>query len=82
MTRLENALYPALDNAPETGRGDLVAIHLTGVPGLNFTGNDKADLLRLNTGIRPPAPSARATGSASSRATSPASRTAAGWRTT
>ena len=56
VTRLENALYPALDNAPETGRGDLVAIHLTGVPGLNFTGNDKAELLRLNTGIPPSAP--------------------------
>jgi hypothetical protein len=56
VTRLENALYPALDNAPETGRGDLVAIHLTGVPGLNFTGSDKAELLRLNTGIPPTAP--------------------------
>lgn len=56
VTRLENALYPALDNAPETGRGDLVAIHLTGIPGLNFTGNDKAELLRLNTGIPPSAP--------------------------
>jgi hypothetical protein len=56
VTRLENALYPVLDNAPETGRGDLVAIHLTGVPGLNFTGNDKAELLRLNTGIPPSAP--------------------------
>jgi hypothetical protein len=56
VTRLENALYPVLDNAPETGRGDLVAIHLTGVPGLNFTGSDKAELLRLNTGIPPSAP--------------------------
>jgi Domain of unknown function (DUF4331) len=26
---------------------------LTGVPGLNFTGNTRADLLRLNTGIVP-----------------------------
>jgi hypothetical protein len=56
VTRLENLLYPVLDNAPETGRGDLVAIHLTGIPGLNFTGNDKAELLRLNTGIPPSAP--------------------------
>jgi hypothetical protein len=56
VTRLENLLYPVLDNAPETGRGDLVAIHLTGVPGLNFTGNDKAELLRLNTGIPPSGP--------------------------
>jgi hypothetical protein len=56
VTRLENALYPVLDDAPATGRGDLVAIHLTGVPGLNFTSNDKAELLRLNTGIPPSAP--------------------------
>jgi len=56
VTRLENALYPALDNAPETGRDDLVAVLLTGIPGLNFTGGRKADLLRLNTGIPPSAP--------------------------
>ncbi len=56
VTRLENALYPVLDNAPETGRGDLVAVLLTGIPGLNFTGERKADLLRLNTGIPPSAP--------------------------
>jgi hypothetical protein len=53
VTRLENFLYPVLDNAPETDRGDLVAVLLTGVPGLNFTGGRKADLLRLNTGIPP-----------------------------
>jgi hypothetical protein len=56
VTRLENALYPILDDAPETQRGDLVAILLTGVPGLNFTGNTRADLLRLNVGIPPTAP--------------------------
>lgn len=56
VTRLENALYPVLDDAPESGRGDLVAVLLTGVPGLNFTGDRKADLLRLNTGIQPTAP--------------------------
>ena len=55
MTKLENALYDALDNANETNRDDLVAILLTGVPGLNFTGPTKADLLRLNTGIAPTA---------------------------
>jgi hypothetical protein len=55
VTRLENFLYPVLNDAPETGRGDLVAVLLTGVPGLNFTGNRKADLLRLNTGIAPTA---------------------------
>jgi hypothetical protein len=56
VTRLENALYPVLDDAPETGRGDLVAVLLTGVPGLNFTGQTKADLIRLNTGIPPSGP--------------------------
>jgi hypothetical protein len=55
VTRLENALYAALDNAPETERDDLVAVLLTGVPGLNFTGNTKADLLRLNVAIPPAA---------------------------
>ena len=49
-------LYPVLDNAPETGRGDIAAILLTGVPGLNFTGTTQADLIRLNTGIAPSAP--------------------------
>jgi hypothetical protein len=55
VTALENALYPVLDDAPETGRGDLVAVLLTGVPSLNFTGDTKADLIRLNTGIAPTA---------------------------
>jgi Domain of unknown function (DUF4331) len=55
LTRLANALYPALDNAPESGRGDIAAILLTGVPGLNFTGPTQADLIRLNTGIAPTA---------------------------
>ena len=56
VTRLENALYSILDDAPETQRGDLVAVLLTGVPGLNFTGNTRADLLRLNVGIPPTSP--------------------------
>jgi hypothetical protein len=56
VTRLANALYPVLDDAPERGRGDIAAILLTGVPGLNFTGRTQADLLRLNTGIAPSAP--------------------------
>ena len=56
VTRLANLLYPVLDDAPETGRGDIAAILLTGVPGLNFTGPKKADLIRLNTGIAPTAP--------------------------
>jgi Domain of unknown function (DUF4331) len=56
VTRLENALYDALDDASETNRDDLVAILLTGVPGLNFTGDTKADLIRLNMSIPPTAP--------------------------
>jgi hypothetical protein len=56
VTRLENFLYPVLDNAPETDRGDLVAVLLTGVPGLNFTGGKRADLLRLNVAIPPTSP--------------------------
>jgi Domain of unknown function (DUF4331) len=56
VTRLENALYPVLDDAPETGRGDLVAVLLTGVPGVNFTGSTQADLIRLNTSIPPSGP--------------------------
>src|SRR4030095_9268402 len=56
VTRLENALYPVLDDAPATGRGDLVAILLTGVPTLNFTGNTKSDFIRLNTSIPPSGP--------------------------
>jgi hypothetical protein len=56
FTGIANALYDALDNANESGRDDLVTILLTGVPGLNFTGNTKADLLRLNMDIPASAP--------------------------
>lgn len=55
LATLENVLYPVLDDAATTNRSDLVAILLTGVPGLNFTGNTKADLLRLNMSIAPTA---------------------------
>jgi Domain of unknown function (DUF4331) len=44
-----NKLYKL--GAPETGRDDLVAVLLTGVPKLNFTGPKPADVLRLNLGI-------------------------------
>jgi hypothetical protein len=54
LVGIANALYPALDDAPTSGRGDLVAVLLTGVPGLNNTGTTKADLLRLNVAIPPP----------------------------
>jgi hypothetical protein len=56
VSRLENLLYGgALTPIVTTGRSDLVAVLLTGVPGLNFTGPRKADLLRLNTSIAPTA---------------------------
>src|SRR5438034_336984 len=44
-----NKLYEL--GAPETGRDDLVAVLLTGVPKLNYTGPRLADLLRVNLGI-------------------------------
>jgi hypothetical protein len=56
VTALENALYPVLSDAPEHGRADLVAVLLTGVEGVNKTGDVQADLIRLNTSIPPSAP--------------------------
>lgn len=63
LAGLINFLYPVIGNNGAThvdtsGRADLVAILLTGlnVPNfanLNFTGNTKADLLRLNMGLTP-----------------------------
>ena len=44
-----NKLYKL--GAPETNRDDLVAVLLTGVPKLNFTGPRLADLLRVNLAI-------------------------------
>jgi Domain of unknown function (DUF4331) len=44
-----NKLYKL--GVPETGRDDLVAVLLTGVPKLNFTGSTLADELRLNLSI-------------------------------
>ena len=61
LAGLINALYgPPVADTLTTNRDDLVAVLLTGVdlPGaanLNFTGNTKADLLRLNTAIPPSA---------------------------
>jgi len=67
LARVVNVLYGdklvALGGAPAraTDRDDLVLILLTGVPlpgghNLNFTGNAKADLLRLNLAIAPTHP--------------------------
>ena len=58
----------ALQPVDTTGRGDLKAILLTGVPGLNFTGPTDADLLRLNTNIKPGAQGACPGGVASNAA--------------
>jgi hypothetical protein len=44
-----NKLYKL--GVPETGRDDLRAVLLTGVPNLNFTGSKLADVLRLNLRI-------------------------------
>jgi Domain of unknown function (DUF4331) len=48
-----NQLYGL--GVPEKNRDDLVAVLLTGVPGLNYTGPKLADMLRVNLSIRPTA---------------------------
>lgn len=64
ITAVANVLYDALDTPTTSGRADLVAVLLTGVnipksetvpTGLQFTytGTTQADLLRVNTGIKP-----------------------------
>jgi hypothetical protein len=77
VAHLENVLYGAppqghaggaLAPIAETGRSDLSTILLTGVPGLNFTGTTPADLLRLNTAIKPGAQGACPGGTASNAA--------------
>jgi hypothetical protein len=50
-----NQLYPGVVNAPERDRDDLVAVLLTGVEGLNYTGPTLADMLRVNLSIPPTA---------------------------
>jgi len=49
LAKVINSLYKL--GVPETGRDDLVAVLLTGVPELNYTGAKAADILRLNTRI-------------------------------
>jgi len=51
-----NTLYPVTDDIPTTGRTDLVAVFLTGVPGLNQRPQDTqtpSEQLRVNLGIAP-----------------------------
>src|SRR5436190_15497859 len=51
LAAVMNTLYPGVINAPEKNRDDLVAVLLTGVPSLNFTGTTHADMLRLNMSV-------------------------------
>ena len=61
LAALVNFLYPTLPDARTSGRDDLAAILLTGLDlrdvggpiNLNKTGNNLADMLRVNTGIKP-----------------------------
>ncbi|MDQ3127578.1 MAG: DUF4331 domain-containing protein [Chloroflexota bacterium] len=64
LTAVANVLYDALETPNTTNRGDLVAILLTGidipdsatVPGglqFTYTGPTQADMLRVNTGLKP-----------------------------
>ena len=48
LASLLNQLYPALGPFQDTNRDDLVQVLLTGVPNLNNTGTNLADMLRLN----------------------------------
>jgi len=52
---LVNLLYPVLPDAATKNRQDLVTVLLTGIPGLTFSGNQPADLLRLNVAVPPAA---------------------------
>jgi hypothetical protein len=56
LAGIVNTIYPVLPDARTADRADLSLILLTGVPGVNFSGNTKADLLRLNVAIPPSAP--------------------------
>jgi hypothetical protein len=63
LAGLVNVLYPGLPDVPTSGRGDLVAVLLTGIGAIpkagidnfNSTGSRPADLLRLNVDIAPSA---------------------------
>jgi hypothetical protein len=58
LAKLLNQLYPQFGPFQENNRSDLVSVLLTGLkqPNLNFTGDTRADELRLNLGIAPTAP--------------------------
>jgi len=58
LAKLLNQLYPQFGPFQENNRTDLVSVLLTGLkePNLNFTGDTRADEIRLNLGIAPTAP--------------------------
>ena len=55
LAKLLSQLYPQFGPFQETNRSDLVAVLLTGLkePNLNFTGDTRADEIRLNLAIAP-----------------------------
>jgi hypothetical protein len=57
LAKLLNQLYPQFGPFKETDRNDLVSVLLTGLksPNLNFTGETRADQIRLNLAIAPTA---------------------------
>src|SRR6266496_1827628 len=57
LAKLLNQLYPQFGPFQETNRTDLVSVLLTGLkePNLNFTGDTRADEIRLNLAIAPTA---------------------------
>jgi hypothetical protein len=61
LAKLLNQLYPTFGPFQETNRTDLVSVLLTGLkePNLNFTGDTRADEIRLNLAIAPTAPVGR-----------------------
>src|SRR6266566_9620600 len=58
LAKLLNQLYPQFGPFQENNRTDLVSVLLTGLkqPNLNFTGETRADEIRLNLTIAPTAP--------------------------
>ena len=57
LAKLLNQFYPQFGPFKETDRADLVSVLLTGLkePNLNFTGETRADEIRLNLAIAPTA---------------------------
>jgi uncharacterized protein DUF4331 len=58
LASLLNQLYPQFGPFQTSNRTDLVAVLLTGLrePNLNYTGETRADMIRLNLAIAPTAP--------------------------